>query len=142
MSSERLFLDTAYTQALLNRRDQYHGRALAFAPRARAASEIWVTEAVLAVLVEIGNAFSTINRSVAAEFIHRCYQSVTMRVVNIDPDLFARAVQLYEARRDKDWGLTDCFSFLVMWDHGLSEAVTTDAHFVQAGFRALLRDET
>ena len=139
MSGERLFLDTAYIQALLNRRDRYHARARAFVPRARAASEIWVTEALL---VEVGNAFSATNRSIAVEFIHRCYHSVATRVVNIDPDLFARAVQVYEARRDNDWGLTDCLSFLVMWDHGLSEAVTTDAHFVQAGFRALLRDET
>jgi len=139
MSGERLFLDTAYILALLNRRDQYHARARAFVPRARAASEIWVTEAVL---VEVGNAFSATTRNIAVEFIHLCYQSVTTRVVNVDPDLFARAVRLYEARQDKAWGLTDCLSFLVMWDRGLNDAVTTDVHFVQAGFRALLRDET
>jgi predicted nucleic acid-binding protein len=33
-------------------------------------------------------------------------------------------------------------SFLVMQDRGLIEALTTDAHFQQAGFRALLREES
>ena len=42
----------------------------------------------------------------------------------------------------KEWGLTDCISFIVMEDNGLTEALTTDEHFQQAGFRALLREET
>jgi predicted nucleic acid-binding protein len=33
----------------------------------------------------------------------------------------------------------DCFSFVVMTDHRVSEALTNDRHFEQAGFRALLR---
>ena len=40
----------------------------------------------------------------------------------------------------KEWGLTDCVSFLVMQDRGLTDALTTDEHFQQAGFRALLRE--
>ena len=47
---------------------------------------------------------------------------------------------LYRARPDKEWGLTDCVSFTVMTDRGLTEALTTDDHFRQAGFRALLLD--
>jgi predicted nucleic acid-binding protein len=38
----------------------------------------------------------------------------------------------------KDWGLTDCISFVVMKDNGLSDALTTDSHFQQTGFQALL----
>ena len=34
--------------------------------------------------------------------------------------------------------LTDCISFVVMLEHGLSEALTADHHFEQAGFKALL----
>jgi len=44
-------------------------------------------------------------------------------------------------REDKEWGLTDCISFIVMEDHGLTDALTTDEHFEQAGFRALLRED-
>ena len=48
-------------------------------------------------------------------------------------------MDLYEARMDKEWGLVDCLSFHVMWDRGLTKALTSDEHFEQAGFVALLR---
>lgn len=54
MSKESLFPDTAFVLALLNRRDQYHAKAKALSDRLRAASEIWLTEAVL---TEIGNGY-------------------------------------------------------------------------------------
>ncbi len=41
---------------------------------------------------------------------------------------------------DKEWGLVDCVSFVVMREHGIEAALTTDRHFIQAGFRALLRE--
>jgi predicted nucleic acid-binding protein len=44
----------------------------------------------------------------------------------------------YESRPDKAWSLTDCISFVVMNQHGLTEALTGDHHFEQAGFTALL----
>ena len=47
MNRERLFLDTVFVQALLNRRDQYHAQAMTLLPRVRSAIEVWVTEAVL-----------------------------------------------------------------------------------------------
>lgn len=134
----RIFLDTVFIQALLNPRDQHHARARAFAPRLRAAAEVVVTEAVL---IEVGNALSAINRAGAVRFIDRCYQTRNMRVIAVDTALLGRAVRLYSARRDKGWGLTDCISFVVMQEQRIRDALTTDAHFVQAGFRALLREE-
>ncbi|HSN76007.1 MAG TPA: nucleic acid-binding protein, partial [Anaerolineae bacterium] len=53
MSKDRFFLDTAFVQALLNHRDQYHEQARVLFPGVRAAGEVWTTEAVL---IEIGNA--------------------------------------------------------------------------------------
>jgi len=41
---------------------------------------------------------------------------------------------------DKEWGLTDCISFVVMKDRKLTDVLTTDHHFEQAGFKSLLRD--
>ena len=54
-------------------------------------------------------------------------------------ELYQRAFALYCQRMDKEWGLTDCISFVVMRERGLTEALSADKHFEQAGFRALLR---
>jgi predicted nucleic acid-binding protein len=47
-------------------------------------------------------------------------------------------IELYAARDDKDWGMTDCSSFIVMRRRGIADALTPDIHFQQAGFRSLL----
>lgn len=52
--------------------------------------------------------------------------------------VFFQALDLYEDRPDKRWGLTDCISFVVMRENELFEALTADRHFEQAGFVALL----
>ncbi len=46
---------------------------------------------------------------------------------------------MFAQRRDKDWGLVDCLSFVTMQDYRISDSLTTDEHFEQAGFRALMR---
>lgn len=135
MSVDRFYLDTSFVQALLNRSDQHHVQAQALLPRVRAAAEVWISEAVL---VEIGNALSAFNREAAVAFIEQCYHTSNIRVVSVDTPLLLRALQLYQSRRDKTWGLTDCISFVVMQEHGLRDAATTDQHFVQAGYCALL----
>ncbi len=139
MSGERLLLDTVFIQALLNKRDQYHTQAMALLPRVRAASEVWVTEAVL---TEVANALSAVNRVAAVRFIRQCYQTANMLVVSVGPQLLIRALELYEARPDKTWGLTDCISFVIMQDQGLTDALTADVHFVQAGYRALMLEHS
>lgn len=132
----RVFLDTVYVLALYNRGDQHHKAALAYAPRLDKVSEIWTTEAVL---LEIGNGLSAVNRPAAVEFIKSCYaERGPIRLVRLTSELLREALQLYASRQDKRWGLTDCISFVVMNEIGLTDALTTDHHFEQAGFRALL----
>jgi len=135
MTGERIFLDTVFIQALLNARDQYHIKARTLLPRVRNAVEVWVTEAVL---IEVGNALSVFHRTAAIQFIQQCYQTPNMCVVSVDTQMLNRALQFYQSRLDKTWGLTDCISFIVMQDQGLVIAATADQHFVQAGYRALL----
>ena len=63
-----------------------------------------------------------------------------MEIVPLAGPLIQRAIKLYSDRPDKEWGLTDCPSFVVMEERGVRDALTADEHFQQAGFRALLRD--
>ena len=139
MNVSRFFLDTAYVLALLNPNDIYHKQAKVLLPLIRNAQEVWITEAIL---VEIGNALARSNRSLAVAFINSCYITPNVKVVLVDSALLKRAIDFYQVREDKEWGLTDCISFIVMEDNGLTEALTTDEHFLQAGFQTLLREET
>jgi predicted nucleic acid-binding protein len=143
MMGTRFLMDTSFIQALLNRRDQHHRRANDLFPLVRHAAEVWVTEAVL---IEVANAFSKIERQVAAGFIERCYNQAglpgrNLGIVSVDTSLLRRGLTIYEGHHDKQWGLTDCISFVVMKDRLLTDALTADRHFVQAGFRALMLEE-
>ena len=54
-------------------------------------------------------------------------------------DLWQRGWQLFTTRSDKEWGLTDCISFVVMQDYQIDRAFSSDRHFEQAGFVRLLK---
>lgn len=82
-----------------------------------------------AVLIEVGNALSAVNRTATVQFIEQCYHTPNLRVVTVDPLLLTRALQLYHERPDKTWGLTDCISFVVMQSQGLTDAVTESRTF-------------
>ncbi len=62
-----------------------------------------------------------------------------MRIIPPDQTLFEEGIQLYTNRSDKAWSLTDCISFVVMQREGITEALTGDHHFEQAGFTTLLK---
>ena len=98
---------------------------------------MWITEAVL---IEIGNALSAYNRQGAYDFIQSCYTNPApnLKLVMVDSALLQVSLYFYQKHRDKDWGLTDGISFVVMIENGLTDAVTGDVHFKQAGFNALL----
>jgi hypothetical protein len=57
--------------------------------------------------MEVGNALSRLNRNGAAQFIQQSYRTDNIRVVSVDTALLMQAMDLYQARPDKDWGLTD-----------------------------------
>lgn len=138
MADRRIFLDTFFVQALLNANDAHHERAKRLFADVRTATEVVTTEAVL---TEIGNALSTGMRREAARFIRGAYATPNLVVVPVNTSLFHRALALYESRGDKEWGLTDCISFVVMRERRISEAATGDRHFRQAGFETLISEE-
>jgi uncharacterized protein len=135
----KIFVDTAFIQALLNPRDQYHAKALELAPLLDTAEKIWTTEFVL---TEVADALSASNRKAALNFIEN-FSSQTDKIIVVAASrpLYRRGLGVYRQYEDKEWGLTDCISFVIMWDNNLTDALATDQHFVQAGFRALMRDD-
>lgn len=89
ISSDRVFLDTAYAVALASATDEFHPQASGLAAELESSSIGLLT---------------------------------------------------YREPPDKEWGLTDRVSFVVMQAREIADALTTDEHFQQAGFRALLRE--
>ena len=108
MSAERLFLDTAFIQALINRRDQHHEKAKTMFPRVRQARSVFLTEAIL---IEVGNALSRFDRTAAVEFLDSCLgerkeATANLTIIPVDTALLSRGLDLYRSSPDKEWGLT------------------------------------
>ncbi|HEX5269890.1 MAG TPA: PIN domain-containing protein [Gemmataceae bacterium] len=136
---DEVFLDTSYALALSASTDQFHARALQLATELEAARARLVT--TRAVLLEIGNALSRQRyRAAAVSLLQALEADLSVEVLPLSEDLYARALRLYCSRPDKEWGLIDCASFVVMSEKGMTKALTADEHFQQCGFRALLRE--
>jgi len=127
-----MFLDTLFVIALLNQRDQYHERAAELAVRYEG-KRFLTTDAIL---LEIGNALAKKYTQEAVDVITHLLTSEDIEVVRLTPELFEESFALYKSHRDKEWGLIDCISFVVMRQNGIQEALTFDHHFVQAGLQA------
>lgn len=134
-----LFLDTSFAIALAAASDQHHRRALELSQQIQSSRVRLIT--TRAVILEIGNALSKQRHRAAAVVLLRAMATDPLiEIVPLTDALFARALELFEQRPDKEWGLTDCISFVVMNDQGITDALTADDHFRQAGFRPLLKD--
>jgi predicted nucleic acid-binding protein len=128
------FVDSFYFLALLNPRDAAHLSA-------RQANQELVGPFLTThwVLVEVADALAQPkSRSRFLNLMARLEADPDMTIVPSSEELFQRGIDFYRRRPDKDWPLTDCISFVVMKDQGISEALTGDQHFQQAGFKALL----
>jgi predicted nucleic acid-binding protein len=133
-----VFLDTSHLIALASTGDKYHQESVELAEKTVASGRRVVTTE--AVLLEVGNSLARRRfRQGAVTLIRSLTTDATLVIEPVTTELFQRGLNLYEARMDKEWGLVDCVSFVVMWDRGLTEALTSDEHFEQAGFVALLR---
>jgi hypothetical protein len=131
----RVFADSFYFFAMLNPRDDMHRKALQFAT---GSEEPIVTTAW--VLTEIADGLAaTTYRTAFSRLVARLQADTMNEIVPPTEELMTRGIELYDARPDKQWSLTDCISFLVMQDRHITQALTGDHHYEQAGFEALLK---
>ena len=130
-----LFADSAFYIAAVNPRDGLHGMATAFLETLE--GRLVTTDFVL---LEVGNWLSkSRDRAVFVELVQRLRADANSTIVEANRAIFDAGFNLYSQRPDKDWSLTDCISFVVMNRHRLTEALTADRHFEQAGFKVLLK---
>jgi predicted nucleic acid-binding protein len=129
----RLFVDTSFVIALINKRDRNHEQATRLAAE-YARRKLLTTDAVL---LEIGNALARSFKAQAVEVIEEFLASEDVEVVRLDAETFTSAFDLYRSHSDKSWGLVDCHSFVVMRQAKIKDSLDFDDHFRQAGFRSL-----
>ncbi len=129
-----IFADSFYYFALSNREDESHERAYEFS--AGYVGKIVTTEWIL---TEVADGFAAPRlRPLFVHLIAQIKADPMTKVVGVSRSLFKKGVELYSRRTDKGWSLTDCISFVVMRELGLSNVLSGDRHFQQAGFRNLL----
>jgi hypothetical protein len=129
-----VFADTFNYLAWVNPMDAAHSAARQFASGYR--GSIVTTTGVL---LEVGDALCrSANRRSFLTVLEEIQDDSTTTLLQIEKGLLNRGIDFYRARPDKDWSLTDCISFVVMAELKLTDALTGDHHFKQAGFRALL----
>jgi predicted nucleic acid-binding protein len=134
-----VFADAGYWIALFNPRDQLHAKALSVSTTLQG----WSIVTSQMVLTEFLNHYAALGqpfRQRAVQVVRSLQDNVDVEVIPQTDAQFAAALTLYAQRPDKEWGITDCASFLTMQERGITEALAHDDHFYQAGFIPLLRD--
>jgi predicted nucleic acid-binding protein len=130
-----VFADTSFFVAFLSVRDPYARQAQDFVNSYTG----WLVTTTH-VLAETGNFRSrSQSRTRFSKYVEELQAIEEAEIVPESADLWNAGLSLYGTRPDKSWSLTDCLSFIVMQDRGLTEALTADRHFEQAGFAILLK---
>lgn len=130
-----VFADTSFYQAVLNPRDRWHeaARGLSNTSRGRVLASEYV-------LCELGALMSQGRlRPLFLELVRELQAAPCVEIIPASHEHFEAGLDLFSDRPDKEWSLTDCISLALMRTHEIAEALSTDHHFEQAGFRTLLR---
>jgi predicted nucleic acid-binding protein len=107
------FLDSAYAISLACPNDQHHSRAMTLADEMlRDRTRLVTTRAVM---LEIGNALARLrHRSSAIALLDALESDSHVEIVSLSEELYAEGVALFAQSQDKEWGVTDCISFVLM----------------------------
>lgn len=133
-----IFVDTAVLIALGNKQDNCHHQVVSLMGQLTQAKRQFLT--THAVLLELANTYSKVRyKPLAIKLINVINHSPAWQVIPIDNLLMQRGLELFTQRRDKDWSLVDCISMVVARDFQVTEILTMDHHFSQAGFVILLK---
>lgn len=133
----KVFVDTAAWLALVNKDDDLHTQAIQVKNKLQTDKSFLITTDFI--FLEVADALATLKfRRITIAYIQRLRGWANLGVLPINEGLYNQGWQLYCQRLDKDWGLTDCISFVAVQQEGVSVAFTSDRHFEQAGFQRLL----
>jgi predicted nucleic acid-binding protein len=137
MAAREVFADTSALYAFVDKNDANHvGAREAVTRLARTGRRIVATDYVVTETVNLANARGGAN--VAVRVLDLIEQSAGIQVEWIEVERFDKAKAFFRKHSDHGYSFTDCTSFIVMRELRLTEVLTTDHHFAEAGFRTLL----
>jgi predicted nucleic acid-binding protein len=129
-----VLLDTSGFLCCLDADESRHGAAA----RLYDAAVLRVTHNyVLAEFVALAQA-RRLPREDSLAFAAAVLADAEIETVWVDRAIHDEAMRLLQAQSDKSYSLCDAVSFLLMQQRGITDALTTDQHFDQAGFHRLL----
>ena len=134
-----VFADTSGWANAFVKTERYHLEASTLVKQCQQNNRrIVTTNYVLSELIAV---FSRLRvpRAKSLNYIEIIRSSTSVEIVHIDQSLDEKAWQLLARRLDKEWSIVDAVSFVVMQERELTEALTADHHFEQAGFVCLLK---
>ena len=130
-----MLIDTSGLYRYFNKQSAHHDAAKTFF---QSALERVTHNYILAEFVALSN-IRGLDRKTTFDFSSWILDTPLMDVIFVDGALHSKALTLLENRIDKNWSLCDAVSFVLMKDRSITEALTTDRHFEQAGFVRLLK---
>jgi uncharacterized protein len=133
----RVFADTQYWVANANPRDQWHAAVIELESYFADAQIVTTEEVLVEVLAALSGA-GRYRRVQASAMVRTILAEDTVLVVAQSHESFADGLELYEARSDKEYSLTDCISMNVCRSQGIIEVLSGDRHFSQEGFATLI----
>lgn len=137
MAGREIFVDTSGLYALVDKKDAHHASARKVVEKLlRVGRRLVVTDYVVAEAATLANARS--GTHVALRVLDLIEQSAGIRFEWIGTSRFDAARTLFRKHADHAYSFTDCSSFVVMRELRLAQVLTTDGHFPEAGFEALL----
>ena len=130
----RVFLDTGYLIAIVNKKDNLHNIAISASQKFY--GPFFTTELVL---VELANSLClSSQRQLAVRIIEKIQADPLTTIIPFSAEKFKETFAFYKRRSDKSWGMIDCFSFIVMDELSIKQALTFDEHFRQVGYKTPL----
>ena len=135
------FADSGYWFALIDEDDEFHTSATEYAILLETQNDrIVTTQMVLNEVLNPRSGTTARQRQDAIALIDRIRQNRQVDVIPQSEEQFEEALALLRSVvNDKEWSITDCASFLAMRRLNITNALTGDRHFRQAGFTVLLK---
>lgn len=136
-AARRVFADTSFFFALVAKRDPAHAPAVSvYGKLLSAGSRLVTTDYILDETLTLTK--MRIDAMTALALLERIERSDAVELEALTAERFQASKAYFRKHSDHGYSFTDCTSFVVMHELRLRAALTTDRHFVEAGFEVLL----